>query len=48
MTLVQVAPLVGAWVEIAVTEVVDFYNRVAPLVGAWVEILQWVTKIANL
>ena len=34
-----VAPLVGAWIEIAVTPTHDQHHSVAPLVGAWIEIL---------
>ena len=36
----DVAPLVGAWIEIAedLIKIADFL--VAPLVGAWIEILQ--------
>ena len=36
-----VAPLVGAWIEIAcVIYPIDF-EMVAPLVGAWIEIFEW-------
>ena len=34
----EVAPLVGAWVEILESEPDNQYDPVAPLVGAWVEI----------
>ena len=34
----MVAPLVGAWIEIAVYFVQFAQFRVAPLVGAWIEI----------
>ena len=33
-----VAPLVGAWIEIAVNYFVGLVAIVAPLVGAWIEI----------
>ena len=33
-----VAPLVGAWIEIAVKLVFNRLENVAPLVGAWIEI----------
>ena len=33
-----VAPLVGAWIEIANKGTIDWDNVVAPLVGAWIEI----------
>ena len=36
--LVTVAPLVGAWIEIAWKEPEEPYGIVAPLVGAWIEI----------
>ena len=35
----QVAPLVGAWIEIVYSLFVGIYDRVAPLVGAWIEIV---------
>ena len=35
----QVAPLVGAWIEIANHPAVICQQPVAPLVGAWIEIL---------
>ena len=34
----DVAPLVGAWIEISVDVKHDKKNGVAPLVGAWIEI----------
>ena len=34
-----VAPLVGAWIEIALHDNVRIICGVAPLVGAWIEIL---------
>ena len=34
-----VAPLVGAWIEIALYWIFDVVVSVAPLVGAWIEIL---------
>ena len=34
----NVAPLVGAWIEIHICERGYYINRVAPLVGAWIEI----------
>ena len=33
-----VAPLVGAWIEIAYWIITHWFYRVAPLVGAWIEI----------
>ena len=35
----DVAPLVGAWIEIIGTEKMPIEYIVAPLVGAWIEIL---------
>ena len=35
----KVAPLVGAWIEIFVSQKLSAKARVAPLVGAWIEIL---------
>ena len=35
----RVAPLVGAWIEIACRRCVCGKCRVAPLVGAWIEII---------
>ena len=37
-TAFDVAPLVGAWIEIANKGTIDWDNVVAPLVGAWIEI----------
>ena len=34
----DVAPLVGAWIEIPVTRYGKVVPKVAPLVGAWIEI----------
>ena len=34
----QVAPLVGAWIEITAIPTTDHAATVAPLVGAWIEI----------
>ena len=34
-----VAPLAGAWVEIALVSCKPKFNSVAPLAGAWVEIV---------
>ena len=36
----QVAPLVGAWIEIVIVKDIITGVLVAPLVGAWIEILQ--------
>ena len=36
----DVAPLVGAWIEIEEPEYERLCNMVAPLVGTWIEILQ--------
>ena len=35
----RVAPLVGAWIEMANKGTIDWDNVVAPLVGAWIEII---------
>ena len=37
---VQVAPLVGAWIEIFTFAYPDSFKIVAPLVGAWIEIAE--------
>ena len=34
----MVAPLVGAWIEIILINVLTGIDKVAPLVGAWIEI----------
>ena len=34
----QVAPLVGAWIEITILKFLSKILLVAPLVGAWIEI----------
>ena len=39
MSLAHVAPLAGAWIEIAEPKSVNDYRDVAPLAGAWIEIL---------
>ena len=36
--MIHVAPLVGAWIEIALQRGFDTQSIVAPLVGAWIEI----------
>ena len=33
----QVAPFVGAWIEISSTPICNLFSRVAPFVGAWIE-----------
>ena len=33
-----VAPLAGAWIEIAVADIKSRWSDVAPLAGAWIEI----------
>ena len=38
MNLSNVAPLVGAWIEIAMAVSTSSEEKVAPLVGAWIEI----------
>ena len=43
----QVAPLVGAWIEIAILGLSGAPASVAPLVGAWIEILSKIPKSAN-
>ena len=35
----DVAPLVGAWIEIHLLQYIHLTRTVAPLVGAWIEIL---------
>ena len=35
----NVAPLVGAWIEINLLESLGIQDDVAPLVGAWIEIV---------
>ena len=39
----NVAPLVGAWIEISKERRVSFDSIVAPLVGAWIEMFKPVT-----
>ena len=39
ITLLRVAPLVGAWIEIDQLKAMDGLEKVAPLVGAWIEII---------
>ena len=36
--MINVAPLVGAWIEITVNGYENYIKDVAPLVGAWIEI----------
>ena len=38
ITVILVAPLVGAWIEIQEIKELGKELRVAPLVGAWIEI----------
>ena len=38
ISTVNVAPLVGAWIEITLNLTLKFWPVVAPLVGAWIEI----------
>ena len=40
MLIIQVAPLVGAWIEIILIVMFGYLVFVAPLVGAWIEIPQ--------
>ena len=37
MTDMQVAPLVGAWIETSQAAMMNAQSFVAPLVGAWIE-----------
>ena len=37
-SVLPVAPLVGAWIEIEWRKDLENYQKVAPLVGAWIEI----------
>ena len=43
----MVAPLVGAWIEIAVKLVFNRLENVAPLVGAWIEIVVCFYSVIN-
>ena len=43
MSVANVAPLVGAWIEIPLTGFVNGGLYVAPLVGAWIEIIDWLS-----
>ena len=43
----QVAPLVGAWIEIAISTSYLPHIPVAPLVGAWIEILNAQKKVQS-
>ncbi len=36
----SVAPLAGAWIEMAISVYVEWNVSVAPLAGAWIEMLQ--------
>ncbi len=38
MYSIDVAPLVGAWIEIKLKSILFRLQKVAPLVGAWIEI----------
>ena len=40
--IAEVAPLVGAWIEIDKNDVNLNQTRVAPLVGAWIEITYFI------
>ena len=42
---VQVAPRVGAWIEITISYVITCCSSVAPRVGAWIEI-SWAARFA--
>ena len=46
LTLIIVAPLVGAWIEIKLASLSSITSSVAPLVGAWIEIL-FITVFSN-
>ncbi|WP_457920166.1 hypothetical protein [Bacillus mycoides] len=37
--MVNVAPLIGAWIEIKVLGIFEEPEEVAPLIGAWIEII---------
>ena len=43
MIIEQVAPLVGAWIEIIINNWMCTVQYVAPLVGAWIEITMYRT-----
>ena len=43
-----VAPLAGAWIEIALDPITDQYVFVAPLAGAWIEIKAYPYVLFNL
>ena len=45
---VDVAPLVGAWIEIAAYVLAGVSREVAPLVGAWIEIFGFTTLTLGL
>ena len=40
----DVAPLVGAWIEIHLLQYIHLTRTVAPLVGAWIEIQQFLLQ----
>ena len=42
-----VAPLVGAWIEITLEDLVETQEMVAPLVGAWIEIVVYRIRLGN-
>ena len=46
--MLQVAPLVGAWIEISSTTITTVLVLVAPLVGAWIEINNSIYKNCSL
>ena len=45
MAKIAVAPLVGAWIEMLVVELIIKRNAVAPLVGAWIEICEFFPSV---
>ena len=48
MTQQNVAPLVGAWIEILKNDDKGLWETVAPLVGAWIEILLYKFNINHI
>ena len=48
LVVCEVAPLVGAWIEINLLESLGIQDDVAPLVGAWIEITTNISNIPSL
>ena len=45
LTVLYVAPLVGAWIEISTAASFISLSLVAPLVGAWIEIMREIQRV---